>query len=87
MSHLEENIATLRPEHAQPGEFHRRLTRWNNRRLQPGVPDEDWRTDAAEDAEMILVEGAFIERMRKDAEPWLADLPEAPEAFVAWFET
>ena len=86
MSHLEENIATLRPEHAQPGEFHRRLTRWNNRRLQPGVPDEDWRTDAAEDAEMILVEGAFIERMRKDAEPWLADLPEAPEAFVAWFE-
>lgn len=81
-----ETVFTLRPEQASAGDFHRRLARWNRRRMQPATPYERWREDAAEDAEMILIEGAFIERMRKDAEPWLADLPDTPAAFVAWFE-
>jgi hypothetical protein len=81
-----DNLATLRPEIADPAGFHQRLTRWNNRRLAPGVPYENWAADAAEDAEMILLEGAWIERLRKDAEPWLADMPTDPDAFVKWFE-
>ncbi len=81
-----DNLAALRPELANPGDFHRRLTRWNARRLQPSTPYADWTADAQEDAEMILVEGAFIERMRADAEPWLKDLPTDPDGFVAWFE-
>jgi hypothetical protein len=76
----------LRPELASPSGFHQRLARWNHRRLQPGVPHDNWVADAQEDVEMTLVEGAFIERLRKDAEPWLTDLPEDPAGFVAWFE-
>ena len=81
-----ETPTPLRPEIVHPARFHQRLARWNNRRLQPRTPYDDWAADAHEDAEMVLVEGAFIERLRKDAEPWLKDLPEDPGAFVDWFE-
>ena len=81
-----DNLAALRPELANPVGFHQRLTRWNSRRLQPSIPSDDWVAEASEDAEMILVEGAWIERLRAEAEPWLKDLPDTPAAFVAWFE-
>jgi len=82
----DDTITAIRPEASNPGDFHRRLTRWNSRRLQPVIPYEGWRADAQEDAEMTLVEGAFIERLRADATPWLTDLPTKPQEFVAWFE-
>lgn len=81
-----DNLTPLRPDSADPAAFHRRLTRWNGRRLEPAVPYAGWAEHAREDAEMILVEGAFIERLRADAAPWLADLPTDPDGFVAWFE-
>lgn len=81
-----DSLYALRPERAEPDAFHQRLARWNHRRLEPRTPYADWRADAREDAEMILVEGAFIERLRQDAEPWLEDVPSNPAAFVAWFE-
>lgn len=71
---------------ADPAAFHRALARWNNRRLAPGIPYAGWQDDAREDAEMILLEGAFVERMRADAAPWLQDLPQDVEGFIAWFE-
>ncbi len=73
-------------EIADPVGFHQRLSRWNARRLTPGTPTSDWRTEAREDAELILLEGAFIERARTEAAPWLGDLPEDVEGFIAWFE-
>ena len=82
----ETTLATLRPDLANPGAFHQRLTNWNARRLKPGVPYADWARDAQEDAEMTLVEGAWVEQMREAAAPWLADLPEEPSRFVEWFE-
>ena len=81
-----DNSVPLRPELSDPAGFHQRLTRWNGRRLRPGTPTADWADHAREDAEMVLVEGAFIERMRRAAEPWLADMPTDPAGFVAWFE-
>ena len=83
---VSESITTLRPETAASADFHRRLTRWNHRRLQPATPYADWMADAHEDAELIIVEGAYIEGLREEAMPWLADLPETPKDFVAWFE-
>jgi hypothetical protein len=71
---------------ADPEALHQRLARWNNRRLAPGIPDDDWRALAAEDAEMTLVEGAFVERARAEAAGLLADLPRDVEGFIAWFE-
>lgn len=67
--------------------LHRRLAAWNARRLDPGVPHEDWEAELIEDCGMRRLEGAFVEQFRAEAQPWLADLPENdPEAFVAWFE-
>ncbi|HYC73982.1 iron-containing redox enzyme family protein [Brevundimonas sp.] len=71
---------------ADPAAFHRALARWNNRRLAPGVPYAGWMADAREDAEMILLEGGFVERMRADAAPYLQALPDDVEGFIAWFE-
>lgn len=71
---------------ADPATFHRALARWNNRRLAPGIPYGGWQDHAREDAEMTLLEGAFVERMRADAAPWLQDLPQDVEGFIAWFE-
>lgn len=73
-------------ELSDPGAFHRHLARWNNRRLAPGVPTNDWRLLAAEDAEMVLHEGNFIERGRADVAPYLNSLPEDVDQFIEWFE-
>jgi hypothetical protein len=62
------------------------LAHWNHRRLAPATPRAAWRDDLRHDAEMMLVEGDFIERARAEAAPWLADLPSTADAFVAWFE-
>jgi hypothetical protein len=69
-----------------PDGFHRRLSRWNHRRLTPSIPGPHWMADAQEDAELILVEGAYVERLRAEAAPYLADLPGDVEGFIAWFE-
>jgi len=74
------------PEPSDPAGFHRRLAHWNHRRLAPSKPRPAWRDDLRHDAEMMLVEGDFIERARAEAAPWLADLPTTADAFVAWFE-
>jgi len=79
-------LVTLRPETSDPDAFQQRLTRWNHRRLEPTTPYAAWSADASEDAEMILLEGAWVERLRADAEPWLLNLPETATAFVEWFE-
>ena len=77
------DFAIQRPELANPAAFHQRLTRWNSRRLQPAIPSDDWQAAAREDAEMIGVEGAWIERMRRDAEPWLAEAADLES--MRWF--
>jgi len=66
--------------------FHRRLSEWNARRLAPSVPHGGWMADAREDAELIMLEGAFVERARAEAAPWLGQLPTDVDGFIAWFE-
>lgn len=83
---LVDNLAALRPEMASPDAFHQRLTRWNSRRLLPTPPSDNWVRDAEEDAGMVLTEGAWVERLRVEARPWLVDLPDTASEFVAWFE-
>ncbi|MFN3667855.1 MAG: iron-containing redox enzyme family protein [Brevundimonas sp.] len=66
--------------------FHQRLSVWNARRLAPSVPSENWIAEAREDAEMVLLEGAFVERARAEVAPWLSDLPTDVDGFIGWFE-
>lgn len=79
-------IAPITPHPQSDEGLHRRLARWNARRLAPGLPRADWIIQAREDADMILLEGDYVEQRRAAAEPYLAELPEDPDGFVAWFE-
>jgi hypothetical protein len=66
--------------------FQRRLAHWNSRRLAPGLPSDAWMADLSTDYRMRTLEGLFIERCRETAAEHLADLPEDPDGFVAWYE-
>lgn len=80
-------IEAIKPELSSPADFHRRLARWNVRRLRPTTPHDGWIEDLREDAEMLALEGAWVERARAEAGRWVADLPDDPDGFVAWFES
>jgi len=66
--------------------FQRRLAWWNNRRLQPAFPSDDWAAELADDHKMRLLEGLFLERCREDAAARVADVPTDPDGFIAWYE-
>lgn len=66
--------------------FHKALAHWNHRRLAVQSPTDTWRTDLDNDAEMLRMEGAFIEAFRASVAPVVAGVPSNPDGFVAWFE-
>lgn len=63
-----------------------RLAHFNRTRLTPTTDEDDWRGAIEKSAEMILLEGAFIETLRAHVAPLVAKVPDDPHAFVAWFE-
>jgi hypothetical protein len=64
----------------------RRLAHWNHQRLAPRLPDEDWRDRLEMDAEMLHLEGRFLERLREQIRDAAAAAPDDAEGFIAWFE-
>jgi hypothetical protein len=64
----------------------RRLAHWNHQRLAPRLPDEDWRDRLEIDAEMLHLEGRFLERLREQIRDAAAAAPDDAEGFIAWFE-
>ena len=64
----------------------RRLARWNQARLEPTLPDEDWRETLESDHAMRELEGSFLEQLRAEVGPIARTVPSEPEAFMAWFE-
>jgi len=73
-------------EFADARRLHLALARWNRRRLAVGRPSANWLRDLDEDQRMLRAEGAFIEAFRDHVAPLVAEVPTAPEAFIAWFE-
>ncbi|HYC63106.1 MAG TPA: iron-containing redox enzyme family protein [Reyranellaceae bacterium] len=69
-----------------PETLHRELIAFGRRRLTPALPSADWRREVAEEPRLKLLEGAYLEGERAAAAPWLADLPDDPDAFIAWYE-
>ena len=67
-------------------EVQQQLARWNRDRLAPRLPDTDWRGVIRRDAEMLELEGSFLESLRKEIAGRAAHVPTEPAAFVAWFE-
>jgi hypothetical protein len=64
----------------------RRLAHWNHDRLAPRLPDEDWRDRLETDAEMLHLEGRFLERLRSQVRDEAAAAPTDADGFIAWFE-
>jgi hypothetical protein len=69
-----------------PGALQRRLAHWNHRRLAVGKPSADWRLELAEEHQMRLLEGAWVEALRAEIADRAAEAPTDPDAFVVWFE-
>ena len=78
---------TGRPAVAATAEdlLHRRLDRFNHARMTPGLPQADWRDTIAAQADLLLEEGAFLERARHAVTAQAATAPRDADAFVRWF--
>jgi hypothetical protein len=68
------------------GRFHIELAKYNGRQLQPGFPNETWREELDEYARVTRAEGEYIEAVRQEIGPLVADVPSGVDDFIAWFE-
>ena len=66
--------------------LHRELAWWNHRRLNAGMPCEDWEHELEEDCRMRRLEGRMIEAARRDVAEKAAAAPTDADGFIAWFE-
>ena len=66
--------------------FQRELTKFNRRRLEPSLPEPGWRGDVGEQCRVLEAEGAFVEAVRAEIAPLVADIPQDVDGFIAWFE-
>jgi len=67
-------------------QFHRALTAFNRRRLEPRLPQAGWRVDQGEEAHVLRAEGELVEAQRQKIAPLVRDIPDEVDAFIAWFE-
>jgi hypothetical protein len=67
-------------------EFQQGLARWNQERLAPGFPSDDWQQSLDRDFRMLRLEGGFIEELRREIADEAAEVPGDPDGFIAWFE-
>ncbi len=66
--------------------FHIELAKYNGRQLQPDFPNEAWREELDEYAKVTRAEGEYIEAVRQEVSPLVADVPSGVNDFIAWFE-
>ncbi|MBA3710173.1 MAG: iron-containing redox enzyme family protein [Planctomycetes bacterium] len=77
------------PESLEADGLQRQLASFNQRRLRPALPTNDWRQTISDDARLRLLEGAFVEAERLAAGatvPFGADSVHDGDRFLAWFE-
>src|SRR5437763_8666889 len=66
--------------------FQRELTRFNHRRLEPKLPSVGWRAGIRAECLVARAETEFVEAVRREIAPLVADIPATVEGFVDWFE-
>jgi Iron-containing redox enzyme len=66
--------------------FQVELARYNGRELEPRFPDETWREELDDHAQVARAEGEYIEAVRREIRPLLADIPSDVDGFIEWFE-
>jgi pyrroloquinoline quinone (PQQ) biosynthesis protein C len=63
-----------------------RLAKWNRVRLEPKLPDTDWRQTLNINHAMLELEGSFLDELRADVALAQSDVPTEPTEFIGWFE-
>ena len=66
--------------------WHRRLAAFNAQRFAPALPEPGWEIDLAEQADMLVEEGHWLEGLRARVKARAAEAPRDPDGFIAWFE-
>jgi pyrroloquinoline quinone (PQQ) biosynthesis protein C len=83
-------VVQLRRPEQEPdyfsSEVQQALAGWNRDRLAPGLPDANWRAALRHDADMLLLQGSFIEFLRGQVAGKAADVPRDARQFLSWFE-
>jgi hypothetical protein len=67
-------------------EFQRQLANDNSDRLSAGLPDDASPDTLAHETAVAGAEIAFVESLRHEIAPLVADVPEDVDGFIAWFE-
>src|SRR5205807_6485725 len=67
-------------------EFQVGLTRYNEARLQPLLPEDAAANELAREQAFARAEVEFVEAQRKTLARWDGDVPRKTDAFIAWFE-
>ena len=67
-------------------EFQQGLARWNQQRLAPQFPSDDWQKSLERDLQMLRLEGGFIEALRAEVAEDAAEAPDDADGFIGWFE-
>ena len=66
--------------------FQIELSKYNGHQLRPRLPDQAWRDELDTYARVMRAEGEYIEAVREEISPLLADVPTDVDGFVDWFE-
>ena len=67
-------------------EFQIGLTKYNEARLQPMLPDDASPDEIGREQAVARAEIAFVEAQRRELTRLVADVPSETDAFIAWFE-
>lgn len=90
VSSLMVSVLQLRPPQEIPDllsdDLQRRLATWNRDRLEPRLPDEDWSAAIRRNADMLLLQGHFLESLRSEVAEEARAVSRDASAFLAWFE-
>jgi len=62
------------------------LAKYNSRHLRPAFPTDAWRDELDEYATVTRAEGEYIEAVRREIAPLVADVPSGVDDFIDWFE-
>jgi len=66
--------------------FQIELAKYNSRHLRPAFPTDTWRDELDEYATVTRAEGEYIEAVRREIAPLVADVPSGVDDFIDWFE-
>ena len=66
--------------------FQTELAKYNSRQLRPAFPTRAWRDEVDEYAKVMLAEGEYIETIRREISPLVANVPTNVDDFIDWFE-